>query len=73
MPTVLSLLGLDIPGSTQGSDLSNVLAGRREALDQNMVFLEGLFPQIGVRTPTHLYGVEMTGDQELSRQPSQAR
>ncbi len=37
-----------------------------------MAFIEGKFPQIGVRTPTHLFGAEMRGDREASRDPAES-
>jgi arylsulfatase A-like enzyme len=71
-PTILGLLGMQAPSSVQGQDLSNVLEERVETTGVNLAFIEGFHPQIGVRTPSHLYGMEMSGKTEAEREPSES-
>lgn len=72
MPTILGHLGVPVPESVQGTDLSALLSGDATGRAGDMAFIEGKFPQIGVRTPTHLFGTEMLGDQEASREPAES-
>ena len=70
MPTLLSLAGVEVPATVQGLDLAAVLTGRQAATEHPHAFIEGLFPQIAVRTPTHTYGMEMEGEPEAERRPA---
>ena len=78
MPTILSLLQIPVPETVQGKNLSDVLKNpgvttdRNDSIVENAAFIEGFFPQIGVRTPTQLYGMEMIGEAEPDRKPSEA-
>ena len=58
MPTLLDLLGLVPPESVHGQSLVPVLLGERQTLDRNHALIETEFYHIGIRTPTHLYGME---------------
>ena len=58
MPTTLSLAGIDIPDSVQGTDVSKVAAGKETSTGENAAFIETTTAQVGIRTLTHLYGVE---------------
>ena len=62
MPTVLSLCDIDIPDSVQGNDLEPIVKGERDMLDANYAFIETTSRDIGIRTPTHLYGVKLADD-----------
>ena len=64
MPTLLELCGLETPGSVQGQSLAPVLRGEQTVLPDNFAFVEtpGGRPTIGLRTPTHIYGMEMPED-----------
>ena len=62
MPTVLSLAGVDIPSSVQGTDLSRVAAGDEQSTGENAAFIETIGGDVGIRTLTHLYGVKKAKD-----------
>jgi len=69
-PTILSLAGLPIPGTAQGTDLSSVLRGETASRGENAAFIETYRHRaIGIRTPTHLYGIPMRGEDESRWQP----
>ncbi len=57
VPTVLDLCQVDIPSSVQGRSLVTLLRGEQDALEDNVAFIETDTHQIGIRTPTHLYGM----------------
>ena len=57
MPTLLDLCGGTIPGSVQGQSLAPVLHGRKERLEQDYAFIETPYREMGIRTPTHMYGM----------------
>jgi arylsulfatase A-like enzyme len=58
MPTVLELAGLPVPASVQGRRLGAALRGG-QADAGDAVFIETDQHQIGVRTRTHLYGLQL--------------
>lgn len=67
MPTILEVCGLPVPASVQGRSLKDVLTGGAETLEDNTAFIEtdAMFferPCIGIRTPTHLYGMKLGKD-----------
>ena len=62
MPTALSLAGVDIPDSVQGVDLSSVVRGDEACVGENAAFIETSAGPVGIRTPTHLYGVNKAKD-----------
>ncbi|HUW31975.1 MAG TPA: sulfatase-like hydrolase/transferase [Planctomycetota bacterium] len=64
MPTVLDLCGIEAPPSVQGRSLGPVLRRQCSELPDNVAFIETdqfFFkrPCIGIRTPTHLYGLRL--------------
>ncbi|MDE0143973.1 MAG: sulfatase-like hydrolase/transferase [Caldilineaceae bacterium] len=61
MPTVLDASGCPVPEHVQGRNLSPVLTGERNHLDENWGFIETSGGEIGVRTPTHLLGRSVLG------------
>ena len=77
LPTLLETCGLSVPGHVQGQNLLPVLRGEREALDRDyaMVEVKGysccdwVLPrsQMGIRTPTHKYGIELEDDERTIR------
>ncbi len=62
MPTLLDLCGGTIPGSVQGQSLAPVLSGQKERLAQDFTFIETPFCAMGIRTPTHMYGMLMNSE-----------
>ncbi|MXZ21326.1 MAG: sulfatase-like hydrolase/transferase [Caldilineaceae bacterium SB0665_bin_25] len=56
MPTLLDASGSPVPGHVQGRNLSPILTGARQQLDEYWGFIETSDGEIGVRTPTHLLG-----------------
>ncbi|MEE2659236.1 MAG: sulfatase-like hydrolase/transferase [Candidatus Latescibacterota bacterium] len=62
MPTLLGLAGVIAPASIQGRDLSPVIYGDAESLENTGgAFVETGDGEIGVRTPTHLFGMRLDG------------
>jgi arylsulfatase A-like enzyme len=59
MPTLVDLSGGKIPSSVHGQSLAPVLQGRTDSLEKNYAFIETAFGKLGVRTPTHTYGVSL--------------
>lgn len=57
MPTLLELCGATVPGTVQGQSLAPVVAGQKDRLAQDYTFIETPLREMGIRTPTHLYGV----------------
>lgn len=57
MPTLLSLAGIDQVGHTHGNDLSPIICGDAESVNGGYSFIETEGDGIGVRTPTHIYGL----------------
>ena len=62
MPTLLDLAGLESPAAVQGRDLVPVLRGQRPTLEDNVAYIE-TGPMLGLRTPTHLYGLKYDQDE----------
>lgn len=58
-PSLLDLCGLDIPVRTQGRSLAAVLRQETDVLDDNVAFIETDSWQLGIRTPSHLYGIQL--------------
>jgi arylsulfatase A-like enzyme len=61
-PTLLGLLGMETPDHMHGRDLSPILHGLRPALDDPAGYIECTSGAIGIRTPTHAYGVNIKND-----------
>ncbi|MHC4985208.1 MAG: sulfatase-like hydrolase/transferase [Planctomycetota bacterium] len=62
MPTLLDACGAQTPTSVQGDSLLPILTGQRTELDETDAFLETCSGFAGIRTPTHTYGMTLTGD-----------
>ena len=61
-PTLLSAAGLGIPDGMQGLDLSPVMKGEADTVGENVAFIETVRGEIGIRTQTHLYGIQKERD-----------
>ena len=61
MPTILELCGLPVPEHVQGQSLVPILRQERESLEKNFAMIETSFSHMGIRTPSHMYGMEMPG------------
>jgi len=57
MPTLLETIGEPLPAHVHGRSLAPVLSGAVEALGEPGAFIETNKDGIGLRTPTHLYGL----------------
>ena len=62
MPTLLEQCGAEVPDTVQGRALGPILRGERETLDKNGAFIETSQGAIGLRTPDHLYGMQLEKD-----------
>jgi choline-sulfatase len=62
MPTLLDVCGADIPPDVQGRSLRPFLEGQAGVIGNGAVFIETSSGQIGIRTPTHLYGMQLSPD-----------
>jgi choline-sulfatase len=62
MPTLLDACGGDIPPGVGGRSLLPILEGDCAALGENGAFIETRGGQIGIRTPTHMYGAQLSAD-----------
>lgn len=63
MPTLLALCGLPIPEGIQGQSLVPILRREQESLEKDFAFIETDGYDIGIRTPTHLYGMAIQREQ----------
>lgn len=57
MPTLLSLAGIDQVSHTHGNDLTPILSGEQNIVNGGYSFIETGGDGIGIRTPTHIYGI----------------
>jgi arylsulfatase A-like enzyme len=62
MPTLLQCCDVDVPATVQGQSLAPILRGEQQTLAQNGAFIETDKGAIGLRTPTHLYGIQLQED-----------
>lgn len=62
LPTLVSAAGAEVPATAQGQDLTPILRGTRGELAQSGAFIETTGGLVGLRTPTHLYGVKLSPD-----------
>ena len=71
MPTVLDACGYAVPAHVQGRSLAPILAADRQQLDENWGFIETGGGEIGIRTPSHLLGLQAgAGGGRLEDSPS---
>ena len=76
-PTLLDACGLPIPPHMQGQSLLPVIQGQRTALDRDFSFVEAAgyqgiwyampYSMMGVRSPSHKYGIEVGEDDRTVR------
>ena len=59
MPTVLDICGANIPEPVQGRSLAPVVTGQVSELADTSCFIETPLWMIGVRTPRHMYGLQL--------------
>ena len=59
MPTILELIGIDVPEHVQGQSLASIIQGESETLEKNYTFIESEFHGVGIRTPRHIFGKRM--------------
>ena len=64
MPTLLDLCGAESPAGMQGRSLMPFLNGAQQIAGDNEAYIETSSGQIGVRTPTHLYGLQLGPDRQ---------
>jgi len=62
MPSLLDLCGGETPHTVQGRSLAPILRGEAERLPDDAGFIETSGGLIGLRTPTHLYGIRLATD-----------
>ena len=62
MPTLLDLCGDEIPPHVQGRSLAEIVASGRDVLEDDSAFIETSQGVIGIRTPTHMYGMRLDND-----------
>jgi choline-sulfatase len=60
-PTLLAMADVETPPTMQGRNLTPVLTGERDALEDDWAVIECIGDGAGVRTPTHLYGLPWAG------------
>ena len=59
MPTIVDQCGGYIPASVQGRNLSSVLSGAQDQLEESHAWIETDRREIGLRTTDHLYGLQL--------------
>ena len=79
-PTVLDACGLAVPDHMQGQSLLPVMRGERASLDRDYSFVEAAgypgvsyampYSMMGIRTPSHKYGIEVEEDDRALRNDS---
>lgn len=62
MPTVLDLCGRNIPQELPGRNLAPMLTQNAPAPTQKEAYIEITAGRIGIRTTTHLYGIQLADD-----------
>ena len=62
MPTALELCGIPAGPHIQGQSLVPVMQKERESLERDSSMIETSGFHIGVRTPSHMYGMELAKD-----------
>ena len=76
-PTILDACGIPVPTYMQGQSLLPVLRGDRASLDRDYAFVEAAgyqgvsyampYSMMGIRTPSHKYGIEVEEDDRTIR------
>ena len=76
-PTVLDACGLTVPAHMQGQSLLPVITGGRRSLDRDYCFVEAAgyqgvsyampYSMMGIRSPSHKYGIEVDEDDRIVR------
>ena len=76
-PTVLDTCGLAVPAHMQGQSLLPVMKGDRPSLDRDYSFVEAAgyqgvsyampYSMMGIRSPSHKYGIEVEADDRALR------
>lgn len=76
-PTVLDACGLAVPAHMQGQSLLPVIRGERSSLDRDYCFVEAAgyqgvsyampYSMMGIRSPSHKYGIEVDEDDRTVR------
>ncbi|MDP6040171.1 MAG: sulfatase-like hydrolase/transferase [Candidatus Latescibacteria bacterium] len=61
LPTLCGLSGIEIPATAQGTDLSPAIKGKVETVNESAAYIETRPGEIGIRTATHLYGIQLGG------------
>mgnify|MGYP001496600366 CR=1 FL=1 len=62
VPTILDICGVDIPQFIQGQSLMPVLSGNKQELSNNQAFIETSRYDIGIRTPSYLFGMSTSSE-----------
>ena len=62
MPTVLETCGVAPHADVEGQSLAPILEGTRDAMDDPSAIIETSGLHVGVRTPTHMYGILLEED-----------
>jgi arylsulfatase A-like enzyme len=78
MPTLLELcggtgphvVGRRQPMAAQGRSLLPILTGQRQSLMDDAAYIETDGGQIGIRTPSHLYGMQLADDRRTVADPA---
>ena len=55
-PTLLDLVGIDIPEHIQGQSLAPIIRGQSESLEKNYTFIESTRGSIAICTPNFIFG-----------------
>ena len=76
-PTVLEACGIPVPDHMQGQSLLPILRGERQSLQRDYAFVEAAgyqgisyampYSMMGIRTPSHKYGIEVEEDDRTIR------
>lgn len=76
-PTIIEACGLAVPSHMQGQSLMPVLGAERASLERDYAFIEAAgyqgvsyampYSMMGIRTPTHKYGIEVEEDDRTIR------
>ena len=65
MPTLLDLLGIEIPDHIQGQNLASIIQGKSEILQKNYTFIESAIHGAAIRTPRYIFGKRLNSDNRL--------